>query len=478
MTIKHSEANYRPTGLSHYDGNPLIEALPPFHSDKDLVGLLANYPELPTLSELALPSKFRSHCLVRLNSVVLPLEIHKLFELRFAQVIRGGYVARHPFSRDTIAMRHANSLEQLKFSGFKGSAKNLTLVGLSGMGKTTMLDAVVRLYPQVIEHKSYQQRSCVETQVTWLKIECPHDGSPRGFCASFFAALDEALGSDYSQQYLNRTHTISMLLDRMTQLCRTYWVGALIIDEFQHLNLVRESGDRFSMLNFFVKLSNDSGVPIVYSGTNAMFNLFSGVVRNARRALGSGEFYFDRFDRDDAEWELLVEFLLRYNWTGKDICLDERMYAKIYDLSQGNTDFLVKLLTLAQGQALYEDEAVTPELLQAVYDTHMTLLHKAIAALRSGREELIKSFEDLMPAKDHVARMMNGDLTRRVRRVEYEPAPPTPQEPVKRAGIGGAHLVGVPDADVINESTQIAQSASWEDAMKEKGWVADVKDLF
>lgn len=485
--IRH-DAVYQPTGLSHYDGNPLIEALPPLYTDQEVVDRIANYPQYPSASELSHSSKIRAHCVGRINSIVLPLEIHLQFELRFAQVIREGYISRHPFSRDTRAMRHSGTPEHLKASGFKSSARNLTLVGLSGMGKTTMLDSVVSLYPQVIYHKSYQDRPLVEVQVTWLKIECPHDGSPRGLCAAFFSSLDQALGTDYSAMYMSRQHSISVLMQRISQLCRTYYLGALVVDEFQHLSLVKESGDRFGMLNFFVTLSNDSGVPIIYSGTNAMFKLFSGVVRNARRALGEGEFYFDRFQEGDGEWELLVSFLLRYNWTDYPIELDERMHAKIYDLSQGNTDFLVKLVTLTQWQALYGNEAITLDLLQTVYDKQMTLLHRAIDALRNGDTS---SFEDLMPAKDQVALMMNHDRKRRADRADRgayfrnlpEPSPRvTAVEPgVKSSSnlpaIDQARLVSVPPADATNEATEIAKSASWEDAMKEKGWVAEGKDL-
>lgn len=490
MIIHHEAATYRATGLSHYDGNPMIEALPPLLSDEEVVDRIASYPELPTEAELELSSKFKAHCVGRMNSIVLPLEIHLRFELRFAQVIREGYISRHPFSRDTVAMRHAGTAEHLKATGFKSSAKNLTLVGLSGMGKTTMLDAIMGLYPQVIRHSCYQGRPFVETQVTWLKIECPHDGSPRGLCAAFFAALDTALGTEYSDRFMSRSHNISMLMQRISQLCRTYYIGALVVDEFQHLGLVRESGDRFSLLNFFVTLSNDSGVPIFYSGTNAMFKLFSGVVRNARRALGEGEFFFDRFDQTDEEWELLVAFLLRYNWTGKAIDLNARMYATIYDLSQGNTDFLVKLLTLAQWQALYEDEAITNELLQAVYDKQMTLLHRAIEALRSDDPDSIRAFEDLMPAKDQVALMMNNDIKRRIRRSgPHAVVPPqsvpndlkpadTPASNRPSAATSGdqPHLVGVPPSTAVSEATEIVEAGSWDEAMKEKGWVAKGTD--
>ncbi|MFJ3371718.1 ATP-binding protein [Pseudomonas sp. NPDC086251] len=472
MNDAHVEAVYTPTGLSHYDGNPLIEALPRIYTDEEVVNLIRNYPPLPTRGELLLPAKVRAHCISRVDTAVLPLDMHLRFEGAFGQLLRHGYTARNPFSRDTVAMQHASTEEQLKHSGFKSSANTLTVIGLSGMGKTTMLNAIVKMYPQVIFHHSYNGKPIKSPQVVWLKIECPHDGSPRGLCASFFAALDQALGTNYTDKFIKVRNSISVLMQRVSQMCRTYHVGVLIIDEMQNLNSAPEGSDKQKLLNFFVALSNDAGVPLVLSGTNATFKLFSRVVRNARRALGMGEFYFDRFTADDPEWQFLVEFLWGYSWADSTVALDQGLQSKIFDLTQGNTDFLVKLFTLAQRHAVCEGAPVTGELLQYVYDTQMTILHKPIEALRSGDPDQVNDFEDMMPAKDQVALMMCADLQRRVRRVDRSlllhrttaetlspPAASIPK-PVK------AKVASVPPVDTKSKARKIVESDDWEEAMK------------
>jgi hypothetical protein len=469
------EAVYKTTGLSHYDGNPLIEALPPICSDAEVVNLIRNYPPLPTESELSLPAKVRAHCISRIDAAVLPMDMHLRFEGAFGQLLRHGYTSRNPFDRNTVAMLHAASDEQLKYSGFKSSASTLTVIGLSGMGKTTMLNAIVKMYPQVIFHTSYKGQQLKNPQVVWLKIECPHDGSPRGLCASFFAALDKALGTNYTDKFIKVRVSISVMMQRVSQLCRTYYVGALIIDEMQNLNSAPEGSDKQKILNFFVALSNDAGVPLVLSGTNATFKLFSRVVRNARRALGMGEFYFDRFTADDPEWQFLVEFLWGYSWADSTTPLDEEIQLKVFDLTQGNTDFVVKLLTLAQRHAIYEGVPVTCELLQYVYDTQMTILHKPIEALRSGDPDQVNDFEDMMPAKDQVAQMMNADLQRRVRRIDRslllhrtpadapDEAVAAAQKPVK------TKVAAVPPAGTKSTAREIVDSDDWVETMKEKG---------
>ncbi|MNE12214.1 Transposon Tn7 transposition protein TnsC [compost metagenome] len=342
------------------------------------------------------------------------------------------------------------------------------------MGKTTALDAITRLYPQVVSHRKYGPKVFIQTQVVWLKIECPHDGSLRGFCAAFFASLDNALGIEkYSSLSVSRS-SVSVMLQHISQLCKAYFVGALIIDEMQHLNSSRGGADREKLLNFFVTLSNDAGVPLVYVGTNAMLPLFSGVLRNARRAVGMGEITFDRFSEDDPFWEHLVTRLWEYDWTGSAAPLTDNLQRKLYDLTQGNTDFLVKLLMLAQRHVISEElEAVTSQVLQRVYDNQMRMLHKPIEALRSGDPLQIADFEDMMPTKDQIAQMLNHDLARRAKRADLAlilqgmpaSAEMQPRKPV-----------GKPVARVVTDSLEnvhLDQDGDVQAELLKRGWIDD-----
>ncbi|WP_256346988.1 ATP-binding protein [Pseudomonas gingeri] len=255
-------AEYTPTGMPQYDGNPLIECLPEILTDVDVVRRIGNTPAQPDDAERALDPKLRGHGINRLKDVVVPFEIHLRLEDLFSQLIRYGYTGRHPLHASSVRHRLPSSAE-IKGHGFMSTAETMTLIGLSGMGKTTALNAIAKLYPQVISHSKYKQQIFIETQVVWLKIECPHDGSLRGFCAAFFSSLDAALGI---QKYSSRGSTgrsISVMLQSISQLCKAYFIGALIIDEMQHLCSSRGGQDREKLLNFFVTLSNDAGVPLV-----------------------------------------------------------------------------------------------------------------------------------------------------------------------------------------------------------------------
>ncbi|WP_290601882.1 hypothetical protein [Janthinobacterium sp.] len=48
----------------------------------------------------------------------------------------------------------------------------------------------------------------------------------------------------------------------MEQIASTYFIGAIFIDELQHLNAAK-TGGKDNMLNFFVNLINTIGIRVV-----------------------------------------------------------------------------------------------------------------------------------------------------------------------------------------------------------------------
>lgn len=179
----------------------------------------------------------------------------------------------------------------------------------------------------------------------------------------------------------------------------------------------REGQDREKLLNFSLRYQ----MTLVYRWSMSVqtqcsrsFQVFCEMLGELQ---GMGPIAFDRFSEDDPFWAHLVSQLWAYDWTTSRAPLSDELLSKIYDLSQGNTDFLAKLLMLAQRHVIWEDiDSITPAVLQQVYDNQMRLLHKPIEALRSGDPLQIADFEDMMPTKDQIAQMMNYDLARRADR--------------------------------------------------------------
>ena len=164
---------------------------------------------------------------------------------------------------------------------------------MSGVGKSTAVEKILSLYPQCICHDSYQGQPLVLTQIVWLKLDCPHDGSIKGLCFQFFEAIDRAMGTDYFPKYTKFRYTVDVLMVLMTQLVNLYQIGILVIDEIQHLSLAKGGGSE-KMLNFFVTLVNTIGIPVVMIGTTKAMSILQSEFRQARRGSGQGDFLWDR----------------------------------------------------------------------------------------------------------------------------------------------------------------------------------------
>lgn len=404
------QAWYQTSPVPEYAGNPLIEAMPPILSEEFAAEQLASIPPMPE-EERALPKEIRLHCINRLAHLIQPLPIHLELEAAISSVLRGGYVGRNPMESSTMRHLHGGVARNSSTAIFNSTASTFSLVGLSGMGKTTALKSVLRLYPQVIRHTRYNKRDFIHTQIVWLKLDCPFDGSLSGLCQAFFQAVDTALDDDgYAKYYMSKM-SIGALIQGMQQVSTTFFVGALFIDELQHLKSAR-SGGKDNMLNFFVNLVNTIGIPVVFIGTNSMTDLFSYIVRNSRRVTGLGLFDFKQPAQDDRSWHLLLDVMWDYQWVKQPVELSEDLRKQIYDLTQGVTDFLAKLMMLGQRYAIQSGrEKLDEAVFNHVAATKMKLLQPAIAALRSRDPEQMRRFEDLLPTDIQLEEMMRLDVS-------------------------------------------------------------------
>ena len=393
------DANYRLQEVSTYRGNPLIEALPSIWTEDEVAGRLTYYPPYNERDRLA-PAHLRLHLLQNTLQFFEPLPVHLELEQRFSRMIRTGYLARNP--RDPVFVsnlcRRANLLtdsELVPWSS-RSIATGFTILGISGIGKTTAVERILSLYPQVIRHHVYQDRPLTMMQVVWLKLDCPFDGSIKGLCINFFQAMDDLLGSRYSKHYDSGRHTVDELLPRIARVAALHGLGVLVIDEIQHLSEAKSGGSK-KMLNFFVQLVNTIGLPVVLVGTYKAQALLSGEFRQTRRGTGQGDYVWDPMDNDDI-WQYFIEALWRFQYTCKPTALTDSLRETLYDASAGITDFAVKLYMLAQARAIMRDDVnITPGLIRSVAKDSLRLAAPILQALRTKDMRLLQGVEDVFP---------------------------------------------------------------------------------
>ncbi|ABN63819.1 AAA family ATPase [Shewanella baltica] len=400
-------ASYQTTGIKRYDGNPFIEALPPILSVAQAGNSIKGKVDFHPSDRLSSP-KSRMHMVVSLlDDYFQPLSQHVLLQEKIDMMLRMGYVGRN-ISDGSLNRKLQEGYDLIKsggeitanFSVEKTTARSMSLVGISGSGKTSSLVRVLETYPQVIYHE--QQNFF---QVTYLKIECPSNGDLESLCLNFFSAVDGVLGTDYERRYAKQRLSVPKMLALMRQTANNRAIGILVIDEIQRLSQVR-SGGKEQMLEFFVELVNTVGIPIVLVGTPKARPIFELELQSGRRSAGLGSIYWETIQQNVAKssgkepnlnWTRFSDNLWKHQWLkhGDDPLTDE-IRDCWYDLSQGVLDIVVKLFVLAQLRAIAnKKERITVGILKSVYKQELKPVHPMLDALRSGDADKIVKYSDM-----------------------------------------------------------------------------------
>lgn len=396
------DAIYSEQVIQDYVHNPLIEALPPIFKESDVIERISVFPSYDEQERTLNPS-YRLHCVQRLFQYFQPFEKHLDLEQRISRAIRQGYIHRNPFGKEEV-MRVHESYEAMKQGKYinayknqtKKAASGFTIIGLSGIGKTTALERVLSLYPQLIKHQQYFEKPFIFTQISWMKLDCPFDGSLKGLCISFFSELDRLLGSNYLNKFGGSGKTLDLMLQRMTHLSSLHGIGLLIIDEVQHLSMSK-SGGANKMLNFFVTLVNTIGVPVVMVGTNKAISVLQSEFRQARRGSGQGDMVWSQVPQDDT-WELFVGGLWDYQWTHQYTSLDKELSDTLYEESQGILDIAIKVFMLSQAKAISTgEEKITKKGMKSAAKDSLKFVQPMLKAMKSGNPSEIAKYEDIKP---------------------------------------------------------------------------------
>ena len=262
---KNVEAKYIKPELSEYTNNPLIEALPRILNTNEAIERLAHFPEFDE-SMRKIPDHLRFHKLESGLRFFSPLDVHLDLERRISCLLRLGYIERNPLKHEfykkvdkniDLFNQYGNNEDDFYSTKYYG----FNVVGISGVGKSQTIERILSLYPQVIRHSNYKGKNFTNSQLVWLKLDCPFDGSIKGLCLNFFQAVDRIFGTNYLKNYGTKRTTDEML-PYIALVAANHYLGVWVIDEIQRLSLAKSGGSE-KMLNFFTQLVNSVSVPVV-----------------------------------------------------------------------------------------------------------------------------------------------------------------------------------------------------------------------
>lgn len=375
------------TSISRSRDNPLITELPlPVPFDR-LPALLLGASLIDTLTRSA-TVRDRENLLSRIENHFVPTPIAVEIADALLTAIYTSYLDRNPNLLEVKRQRYAavgnDASSSIAKPGFAPrSARCITISGVTGLGKSTIVDRTLTLLPQTIEHGPNEPAGWVsQKQLVWIKVAMTSDGSRLGFIMQIYQQVDAALGTDYFAQYSGKKLTIEHHLVAVSKILFNCFLGALIVEEIQPRNF-GEAASRDVMLLFFLRLAN-LGIPIVLIGNPMGFKGFANFTQDVRRLTSGGQFeLWPALSSQDRDWrEFLVPGMLEFNVMPKPPALKDAADL-LFRHTGGVTDFLSKIVAQAQLLALRrgQDQITDADVLAAYQGPVIRANHPVIRTL-------------------------------------------------------------------------------------------------
>jgi len=364
--MKGIKATYNETDIPQYCGNPLLEALPIKKSKLDEIKDLSISADWPASIEL-LDEQSKIFTLDSIQTVFQP--IPQTLELKDSidRLIRAGYVNRNPLARSE------------DFS----QPPSIAIIGISGIGKSTTISRILSTYEQVIYHDEYKSQPLKTTQIVWLKLNTPFDGSLKSLLFEFYSEIDLLLQTNYYERFIKNRATTDVMMHSIFKVSQSCNLGVILIDEVQHLENVSNK-NRMMIMNFFVNLSNTAGVPIIYVSTPSGIGILRQDFRQARRMVSAMDsLIWDTHDNDET-WELLVKSLMRYQITHEKTVCDTAILDAFHRASGGIVDILKKVYISSQILAMRRGfDRVNPLIIKESARRTLKLIEPMMRAIES-----------------------------------------------------------------------------------------------
>ncbi len=403
------EAKYTKQKLEEYRGIPFIEVLGPIISEKKIKKAYTVLPKMVKKIE-RYDLIGQAHLIERVRTFRRILVHNRKVALKVSTMIRSGYLGRN-FRNEKEQLALLRNLNQIEDEVGKTNdiarvtkaieklgttmVKSTLLVGVSGCGKTTTVQTALNLFDQVIIHEKYEGRPFTRKQLVYVKFDCSEDGSLIRLCRNFFEAVDEALGTNYTDKYALTTSNISELLFQMHRIAIEHAIGLLVIDEIENIATCKGAKERMEVLNFIVGLSNNVGIPTLFIGTPEIYQVCESRVAVIRRIASDEEIAIGRMEKDSDEWNYFVEELWEYQYLKTKTPLTSNLKDLMYKHTQGIIAETISLFAAVQNEALYRaSQKITEKVIESAAKNRRGM-YAVNRAIESGKKEKMRQYTDI-----------------------------------------------------------------------------------
>lgn len=267
-----------------------------------------------------------------------------------------------------IKQRYENykAIQQQSYSGILGGSDSFTIIGTSGIGKSSAISRAISL---ITENRIIETDKPYTKIIPCLIVQCPFDSSVKGLLLEILRKVDEELGTDhYIHAIKSRASTTDMLIGAVSSIALNN-IGMLVVDEIQN---VANSKNGKSLIGALTQLINNSGISICMVGTPESTVFFEQAMQLARRSVG---LQYTTMNYDDY-FQSFCKIIFKYQFLKNRTEITAAITEWLYEHSAGVISVVVSLIHDAQEIAILTGkEVLNLDTLNEAYQQRLSLLH-------------------------------------------------------------------------------------------------------
>ena len=346
------------------DLSDVIRILPTMKSGNELLSALEVLPEYDaTICDADVPVRLMA--LSDLYRVYVPnqmsLEIYsKLYLALLRSLQKKG-------TKLAVQQQNQNfkAIMQQEYSGIMGGSDSFTIIGASGIGKSSAISRAITL---ITENRVIEVDNPYTKIIPCICVQCPFDSSVKGLLLEILRKVDEVIGGSYYPNALRARTTTDMLIGSVSQVALNH-IGLLVVDEIQN---VCNSKNGKSLVGMLTQLINNSGISICMVGTPESAVFFEQAMQLARRSLG---LRYDVMEYGE-DFKTFCEVLYSYQYVKQRTEITDAIMAWLYEHTSGNISVVVSLIHDTQEIAILNGrEVLNLESLNEAYQQRLSMLH-------------------------------------------------------------------------------------------------------